>query len=75
MHREVLFVGAILLFCGMLVKADEAHSDNDNYYLNADSVKSFNDIYAQQEEHIGKGRQGDYYDHYPGQGDVLIAFD
>jgi len=67
MHREVLFVGTILLFCGMLAKADEVHSDNDNYYLNADSLKSFNDIYAQQEEPIGGRREGDYYDAYPGQ--------
>ena len=74
MYREVLFVGTILLFCGMLVKADETHSDNANYYPNADSLKSFNDIYAQQEEPIGK-RQGDYYDHYPGQEDILISFD
>ena len=68
MQREVFFVGAILLCCGLLVRSDEVHSDNDNYYLNANSIKSFNDFIAEQEEPIGGRREGDYYDAYPGQG-------
>jgi len=57
MNHKILFVGAILLFCGA-VKSDEVNQDNDNYYLNGFSIE--------QEEPIGTRREGDYYDAYPG---------
>ena len=58
MNQKILFIGAILLFCGA-VKSDEVNQDNDNYYLNGFSIE--------QEEPIGTRREGDYYDAYPGQ--------
>merc|ERR1711997_690159 len=57
MNQKILFIGAILLFCGA-VKSDELNQDNDNYYLNGFSIE--------QEEPIGTRREGDYYDAYPG---------
>jgi len=58
MNQKLLFVGAILLFCGA-VRSDEVNNDNDNYYLNGYSIE--------QEEPIGTRREGEYYDAYPGQ--------
>merc|ERR1711997_524246 len=57
MNQKILFIGAILLFCGA-VKSGEVNQDNDNYYLNGFSIE--------QEEPIGTRREGDYYDAYPG---------
>ena len=70
MNQKILFIGAILLFCGA-VKSDEVNQDNDNYYLNGFSIE--------QEEPIGTRREGDYYDAYPGQligliCSIIIAF-
>ena len=70
MNQKILFIGAILLFCGA-VKSDEVNQDNDNYYLNGFSIE--------QEEPIGTRREGDYYDAYPGQliglsCPIIIAF-
>ena len=59
MQQKVLYIGALLLICG-LVKSDEVNHDNDNYYLNGLSIE--------QEQPIGSRREGDYYDAYPGQG-------
>merc|ERR1712227_122528 len=58
MQQKVLYIGALLLICG-LVKSDELSHDNDNYYLNGLSIE--------QERPIGSRREGDYYDAYPGQ--------
>merc|ERR1712223_82887 len=58
MQQKVLYIGALLLICG-LVKSDELSHDNDNYYLNGLSIE--------QEQPIGSMREGDYYDAYPGQ--------
>jgi len=58
MQQKVLYIGALLLICG-LVKSDEVNHDNDNYYLNGLSIE--------QEQPIGSRREGDYYDAYPGQ--------
>ena len=58
MQQKVLYIGALLLICG-LVKSDELSHDNDNYYLNGLSIE--------QEQPIGSRREGDYYDAYPGQ--------
>ena len=62
MQQKVLYIGALLLICG-LVKSDEVNHDNDNYYLNGLSIE--------QEQPIGSRREGDYYDAYPGQSLIL----
>merc|ERR1711899_205696 len=52
MQPKVLFIGALLLICG-LVKSDELNHDNDNYYLNGLSIE--------QEQPIGSRREGQTY--------------